>query len=117
MQSLPPGDSYPAFQAYPRQAVDLHLRDRDRIAAEEEALQRRRRVVAELEERSRRAEVEGARWAEERKRLAEIEAERRGALRRLEVRGGGGVVVGGVEWGSEGLWSGWCGYGRTTHMT
>ncbi|CAG9462793.1 unnamed protein product [Pedinophyceae sp. YPF-701] len=82
--ALPPGDTYPPFTGYPKSAVDLHLAERERIRAEEEAIARRRRVVHELEERTRAMQAQEASWAAEKRRVAEVEAERRAALRRVE---------------------------------
>lgn len=53
IKPLPPGPLYPVFTDYPSGSVDQQRLERQRIAAAEEDIARRRRVVSELEARRR----------------------------------------------------------------
>ena len=67
------GSTYPAFESYPRFAVDARSIERERIAAEEEELARKKDVAEKVKAKGIDLEKQDRAWAEEQARLAELE--------------------------------------------
>ncbi|KAK9816667.1 hypothetical protein WJX72_003486 [[Myrmecia] bisecta] len=84
LQALPAGHTYPIFRAFPVAAVKLQVQERERIQAEEEALLKRRQVVAQLEMRGNALAQQEKALGQEEQRLAALEIQRRAALREHE---------------------------------
>jgi len=76
---------YAPFTEFPRVALDLHIAERKQIKEEEEDIARRRRIVHELEERTRAMQAQEAHWAVERQRLTEATLARAEDVRRVEA--------------------------------
>ena len=77
---------YPVFGRYPKFTVDFQLKERERIAAEEEVLERKRVLLENLESRQNRLQSEDKSWREEQQRLLQAEAARRAESLELEAR-------------------------------
>ncbi|GAX76786.1 hypothetical protein CEUSTIGMA_g4232.t1 [Chlamydomonas eustigma] len=84
-EPLPQGLVYQEHSNYPAGAVQLFTQERERILEAEEALARRRKVVSELEVRSRAVALQAASMEQERVQLAALEAERQTQLRKVET--------------------------------
>eukprot|EP00775_Hariotina_reticulata_P010320 gene10320-10477_t len=76
--------SYPLFNEYPVGSVELQQLERRRIQEAEDALIRRRQVVAELERRSKQVAHDSAALTAQRQQLAALDAQRRAALRAID---------------------------------
>ncbi|KAL0019139.1 hypothetical protein WJX79_008487 [Trebouxia sp. C0005] len=75
---------YPLFKHFPPSAVKLQIGERERIQAAEDALARRRKVVAKLEAQANCQAQQQRAFARERQQLSLLETERRAALRQHE---------------------------------
>eukprot|EP00879_Flechtneria_rotunda_P024784 GHRR01026296.1.p1 GENE.GHRR01026296.1~~GHRR01026296.1.p1 ORF type:complete len:543 (+),score=250.86 GHRR01026296.1:796-2424(+) len=85
LPSVPAGSaSYPAFNEYPVGSIELQEMQRRRIQEAEDALIRRRQVVAELEQRSKQVAFDSAALTAQRQQLAALDAQRRTALHAVE---------------------------------
>ncbi|RHZ25225.1 hypothetical protein DYB37_011416, partial [Aphanomyces astaci] len=73
---LPPGQ-YPAFTRYPTFVVDYQIQERNRIATDEAALESKRRLLSEIEARTRELEAAHTQWMQDKALLLESEQRRR----------------------------------------
>eukprot|EP00798_Chlamydomonas_sp_ICE-L_P022282 gene22282-29358_t len=82
---LPEAVAYSDFKDYPEAQLELFMQDRKRIEDAEEALARRRKVVSELEVRSKAVAMQAASLNSERQQIMALQAERREQLRNVEI--------------------------------
>lgn len=71
-----PQDHYPPFLRYPRAVIDFAVAERERIAAEEEALRRKKAISSLLTQRTAELAAEEEAWRLERTLLEHAEARR-----------------------------------------
>jgi hypothetical protein len=76
-----PTGAYPPLRGFPRFALDYQLQQRDRLAAEAEALASRHDLVAAVQRRANELAARERAFAEHRRRSAEAEEARRHELR------------------------------------
>ncbi|GMH46755.1 hypothetical protein TrVE_jg6589 [Triparma verrucosa] len=72
-----PRGMYPAFHGYPKFVVDFQIAERQRLAAEEEEVRRKRRLLEALSERSRGLAYEEEAWQKQQETLVQAEEMRR----------------------------------------
>ncbi|KAF0717746.1 Aste57867_2115 [Aphanomyces stellatus] len=80
---LPPGQ-YPVFKRYPAFVVDYQIQERNRIAADEAALESKRTLLARIETRTRELEVAHQKWMDDKAQVLQAEHRRRVDMMRAE---------------------------------
>lgn len=72
-----PRGMYPVFHGYPKFVVDFQIAERSRLAAEEEEVRRKRRLLEALSERARGLANEEEAWQKQQESLIQAEETRR----------------------------------------
>jgi len=72
-----PRGMYPVFHGYPKFVVDFQIAERNRLAAEEEEVRRKRRLLEALGERSKGLANEEEAWQKQQEALIQAEETRR----------------------------------------
>lgn len=72
-----PRGMYPAFHGYPKFVVDFQIAERQRLAAEEEEVRRKRRLLEALGDRARGLANEEEAWQKQQEVLVQAEEMRR----------------------------------------
>lgn len=85
LQHVPKGDAYPLFLGYSEALMRLASLERRHLNAQEEAIERRRKVLAELEDRSKALAEQGCITALEGQRALQLHADRYCNTSRLSI--------------------------------
>ena len=80
-----PRGMYPVFHGYPKFVVDFQIAERSRLAAEEEEVRRKRRLLEALSERARGLANEEEAWQKQQEALIQAEETRRKTAEENEV--------------------------------
>eukprot|EP00958_Prasinococcus_capsulatus_P010362 scaffold1009_cov375-Prasinococcus_capsulatus_cf.AAC.5 len=78
------GPSYPSFENFPQMVLAVQKQQRERIAAQEDAIHRRRLVVATLSRRTKQLEAKESMWQQEQERMAADHKDQRQMMMRIE---------------------------------